>query len=137
MKQATATPITAAEKRRQTTVERKLSELVVERLRLADAIADLEAELESVDKTLIDALDIGGTFEVPGLVQVTVVQQTSHTIDLDAVTTLHPTWARKITKKVVDVAKFNLLRNAGELPHDVAALVQQKKSAPFLRFTKR
>lgn len=111
--------------------------LIEEHLELEARIEDLNEQLAEVKARLVKSIGLGNTVEVSDVAQFTVTTQTSYAVDFDALIVLRPYWARKVTKKVFDRAKFSLLRKANEVPEDVLDIVEEEVSAPFLRITLR
>lgn len=114
----------------------KTPTLVAELVDLDRQLEELSERRDAVAKDLIDRLGIGGTVETDEA-RVTVVQNLSEVVDFETLKSMHPTWARKVTKSVLNTAKFNLLRKAGEVPEDIIPLIKVKASAAFLRVTPR
>lgn len=114
----------------------KTTEVIDEIIELQERIETLEAELQEKQQIVIKRLGVGGTLD-QGDVQVTVVQNTSYTVDFDALVAVKPGWARRVTRKVLDQARFTALRKADALPVEVAELIVEKLSEPYLRITKR
>lgn len=107
--------------------------------RRCELVASLEAlqdELAEIDAKLVEIIGVGNAVET-STDRYAVVQAVNSKVDFDALVALRPTWARKVTKRVLDSAKFNLLRKANEVPADVLALVQEIPGKPYLRVTKR
>jgi len=116
---------------------RRQAELITNLLELEASVEALQELINDTKDRLVRSVGIGGTVEVEGLAQVTVVQQTTAEINFDDLVLAHPAWARKVTKKVFDRKKFGLLRNAGVVPQSVLDMVTEKTTSPFLRVTLR
>lgn len=114
----------------------KTTDLVDEVLSLDAQIAELEDQRKLVADKLIKRLGVGGSVENESAL-VTAVQNTSYTVDYDALVAAKPRWALRVTKRVLDQAKFTKLRQAEVLPVAVAELVVAKLSDPYLRITRR
>lgn len=114
----------------------QLDHLARVRCELVAQLEALQAELDEVDAKLIETLGVGNAVET-STDRICVVQNINTKVDFDSLVALRPTWARKVTKRVLDTAKFNLLRKANEVPADVLDLVQEIPGKPFLRVTKR
>lgn len=110
--------------------------------RLVASLADVKAEAERLDERqtaieqeLIRLIGVGETVVVDEI-QLTVVQAVEHRVDYETLLDVaRPGFIRKVTRKVLDTQKFQLLRKAGEVPAEVMEIVQVITRAPHLRIT--
>lgn len=99
---------------------------------------EIEASITVVREKLITSIGLGNAIEVPGVVRFAVTQSTTYDCDLDALVALRRhAFTKRVTKTVLDVAKFGRLVRDGEIPAEVAALVRAKTSKMTLRPTWR
>jgi hypothetical protein len=125
----TATPTVPKATKRQ-------AELISSKLDLELRIDELSAELAEIDEKLIKSIGVGNTVTTDEA-QVTPTVQTQSVIKFEDLVEAAPYWARKVTKKSLDQAKFTMLRKAGVVPQNVLDLVKERTTKPFLRVTLR
>jgi hypothetical protein len=104
---------------------------------LVEQLAALNANIGAVKADLVNSIGNGNSIEVPGLARLTVTDSVQTIIDFETLITNKPVWARRVTRKVLDLAKFKGLLAADAIPADVLPLVSYKTSDPFLRVTIR
>jgi hypothetical protein len=111
---------------------------------MAEQLVELEAQLATLNENigavkadLVKSIGNGNSIEVPGLARLTVTDSVQTVVDFETLITNKPVWARRVTRKVLDLAKFKGLLAADAVPDDVLPLVSYKTSDPFLRLTLR
>ena len=111
------------------TLIREVLDLEVEAVRLA-------TEIKARKALLVKQIGVGQSVETERAL-VTIVQNTTVTLDLDELRAVRPGWATKLSKRVLDQAKLTLLRKAAQLPSDVEALLVETPQAPYVKITPR
>lgn len=99
-------------------------------------IAELAAEQAELRAKLVKSIGNGNSVETP-VARLTVTDSTSTIVDFETLVSTHPVWARRVTTKVLDLAKFKGLLVAKAVPQDILDLVSYKTGNPFLRVTHR
>ena len=112
------------------------SALIEDMIIAEDRAAAYAAEAAELKTKLLARIALGESVESE-LARITHAQGSSTTFDFDAMVEAKPTWMRKVTKKVIDTPKFNLLRKAGAVPDELLAFVTTEPTAAYLKVTRR
>ena len=102
---------------------------------LDDQIAASSKARSELVKKLMPLFNVG-TSIVSEVGVFTKAQGSSTTVPFDKMVKARPAWMRRVSKTVLDSAKFTLLRKAGVVPDDLLALITTSPNAPYLVITR-